>query len=123
MPGGAAMRLVGWRGLGISATEEARVRELIDRHLHRILLLVQDLQDISIHAKQASKQGTRHRYDIHVTVLGDGHVFYADALDWDIRAAVHKAFSAIENQAKRREWHGREHLDAYATKAEPLLRM
>lgn len=95
------MRLVGWRGLGISATEESQVRELIDRHLHRLLLLVQDLQDISIHAKQASKQGTRHRYDIHVTVLGDGHVFYADAIDWtsERQYTKHSLLSRIKPSA------------------------
>ncbi len=118
-----AVRLVGWRGLGISATEEERIRELMNRHIQRLLTMLHDIMDVSVHVKKASKQGMRHRYNIHLTALGSGKYFYADTTDWDLRAAVHKAFVSIENQVKRREWHAREHIDAFASSPEPLLRM
>jgi ribosome-associated translation inhibitor RaiA len=113
------VRLVGWRSLGISAQQEASVQELIQRHLHRMQGLVRDLADMSIHVKQASKHGERHRYDIHLVVIGDGKLFHADRTDWDLRTALHKSFVSVENQVKR--WTPRNYIDAMNRSAEPLL--
>jgi ribosomal subunit interface protein len=98
------VRLIGWRGLGISSFEEERIKTLIDRHMHRIAQLSDGIQDVSIHVKQASKQGNTHRYEVHLSVVTSGYMLRAERTDWDLRAALHKAFSSIEVQVKHRSF-------------------
>jgi ribosome-associated translation inhibitor RaiA len=117
------VRLIGWRGLGISATEEEQMRVLINRHIQRLLLVVEDMVDVSIHVKQASKLGQRHRYEVHLTVLSEHNLYRAERGDWELRTAIHKAFESIELQAKKKHVL-REHLsERFATSEEPLLRL
>lgn len=117
------VRLVGWRGLGISGTEERRIKSLIDRHVQRVLSLVENIQDVSIRVKEASKEGHTHRYDVSVSVLADRH-YHAQQTTWDLFAAVQRCFSAVEAQIKAR--HERDSVYGKALDAaypEPLLRM
>jgi ribosome-associated translation inhibitor RaiA len=116
------VRLIGWRGLGISATEEQHMQELINRRMQRLLVLVEDVADVSIHVKQASKLGARHRYEVHVTVMSDHGLYRAERSEWELRAALHAAFDSLELQAKKKHVM-REHINERFDTAEPLLRL
>lgn len=115
------VRLIGWRGLGISESEEQRIRDAIDRHVHRLTLLLDELVDVSIHVKQASKGGNKHRYDVVLSVVG--HTLHrAEKTSWDLRTAVDKAFESIEAQVERKPWQAH-HYAVDPGYPEPLSRL
>lgn len=119
------VRLVGWRGLGISPIEEQRVQALIKRCLDRVHTMLDDVVDVSIRVKQASRTGTKHRYDVHLSVLSAEHgYFHAKSTDWDARAAVHTVFESVLKQVDSKTWHAREKLYERGYPYEqPLLRL
>lgn len=115
------VRLVGWRGLGITAAEEQRIRDAIERHVHRLTLLLDEVVDVSIHVKRASKQGNKHRYEVNVSVLGNT-LLRAEKTSWELRNAVDKAFESIESQVERKAWHTH-HFASESVYPEPLSRL
>jgi ribosome-associated translation inhibitor RaiA len=115
------VRLVGWRGLGLDPAAERRVQTLIERHRDRLESLLTEVVDLSVHVKQASKFGTKHRYDVNVTVMSEHGLFRAAKADWDLHTALHKTFESIEHQVEKEPW--RTHLTDRFNSAEPLLRM
>ena len=117
------VRLVGWRGLGITAAEESRIKETIERHMRRVLTLVENLEDVSISVKETSKGGSVHRYQVSVAVLADKH-YHAQHIGWDLLKSVQRCFGAVENQIKAKHEVAREHLYGRSFEyPEPLLRL
>ena len=95
------MRLVGWKGLGITSLEERHVKAVIDRHMHRISVLTGDVVDVNIRVKE--KSGGSHRYEINLSLIASDGVFYSNAIGWNIIEAVHKAFNSIERQVASKQ--------------------
>ena len=91
--------------------------------MHKILSLVDNLQDVSIRVKQASKAGNTHRYEVSVSVLAEKH-FHAQHTSWDLFQAVQRAFGGVVYQLQHKA-HAREALYNRGAEfyPEPLLRM
>ena len=118
--GVTAMRLIGWRGLGISSLEERHVKAIIDRHMHRISVLTGDIVDVNIRVKQKNKGGVAHRFDINLSLITSDGVFYSNATGWNIIEAAHKAFNSVERQVQSKQ---ARRLTREPVYPEPLLRL
>lgn len=118
------VRLIGWKSLDVSHAEKRHAESLIDRRLRRMDQMLDGSIDASLHIKESSKSGFKHRYELHVTVVGDNHLFHASSSDWDLASTINHAFASLEHQAASKAWHGREQLAARLSHSpEPLLRL
>lgn len=57
---------------------------------------------IVLHPKKYDKDGKRARYCINLRAEMPDFMFSAEAEEWDLAKALHKAFIKLENEVKKR---------------------
>ena len=82
--------------------EKNLVNTLANEYYGKIQRELKIATSISLHVKQHSKTGNRHKSDIRVKVIAPTKIFEAQESDWDMARTLHKVFNNIERQIEHR---------------------
>ena len=82
--------------------EKNLVNTLANEYYGKIQRELKNATSISLHVKQHSKTGNRHKSDIRVKVIAPTKIFEAQESDWDMARTLHKVFNNIERQIEHR---------------------
>jgi len=82
--------------------EKNLVNTLANEYYGKIQRELKNATSISLHVKQHSKTGNRHKSDIRIKVIAPTKIFEAQESDWDLARTLHKVFNNIERQIEHR---------------------
>ena len=78
------------------------VNTLANEYYGKIQRGLKNITSITLHIKQHSKTGDRHKSDIRVKVIAPTRIFEAQESDWDLARTLHRVFKNIERQIEHR---------------------
>lgn len=78
------------------------VNTLANEYYGKIQRGLKSITSISLHIKQHSKTGNKHKSDIRVKVIAPTKIFESQESDWDLARTLHKVFRNIERQIEHR---------------------
>lgn len=107
------VKYVGLSDLDLPLAEERHARAIVDRHMHRIHALSDDVIDARVRIKRVWKGGGTARFEISVGLLTNSGPRYAASTSWTLATALHNAFESVENQlaSRRADKHYGGHVD------------
>ena len=79
--------------------QQAVVQKLSTEYYGKIKRSVRNLTSMVVHIKEYKKEGTRHKYSIHVRVICPSQIFESTkASDWELERVLHKSFKDVERE-------------------------
>ena len=82
--------------------EKELVNTLANEYYGKIQRGLKNITSMSLHIKQHSKTGNRHKSDIRVKVIAPSNSFESQESDWDLARTLHRVFKNIERQIEHR---------------------
>ena len=79
----------------LSEDDVGLVNKLVNEYYAKIQRSLKNITSISLHIKQHSKTGKKHKSDIRVKVIAPTRIFEAQESDWDLARALHRVFKNI----------------------------
>jgi CBS domain-containing protein len=99
----AVIQYKGFNELSLSKREAEWARKLCVYYAEKISHAINNDFTLNVHAKEHSPEGSTHRYHVQVLVdFAGGGPLNADAVEWDLSAALHSAFQGLEAEAAHR---------------------
>lgn len=94
------VQFVGLRKLNTS--EQRTVSQLSTKYCEKLQRLADNVRGLTVHVKTYEKEGARKKYSIHVRVKSPTRAIIESCRghDFDLRRALHKAFTDLIEQAK-----------------------
>jgi len=86
----------------LSEEEKGIVNTLANEYYGKIQRGLKNITSITLHIKQHSKTGKKHKSDIRVKVIAPTQIFEAQESDWDLARTLHRVFKNIERQIEHR---------------------
>ena len=108
--------LVGMNDLELPGVEERHIRTIVERHMHRVRALTDDIIDARVRVKRFGKHVGTARFEVNIAVLcARAGARYATSSNWNLTTAVHNAFDSIESQlvAQREFDHSMGHTEVW----------
>ena len=78
------------------------VNTLANEYYGKIQRGLKNITSITLHIKEHSKTGGRHKSDIRVKVIAPTKIFESQESDWDLARTLHRVFKNIERQIEHR---------------------
>ncbi len=86
----------------ISYEDKGLVNKLANEYYVKIQRGLKNITSVTLHIKQHSKTGKKHKSDIRVKVIAPTRIFEAQESDWDLARTLHRVFRNIERQLEHK---------------------
>ncbi len=96
---GTGMEFIGLKKFNV--LEISTIKSLSDQYYRK---LVRDFKEgkLRVTAKKFVKAGERSKYSIHLRIDCPSLILNATDADWELPRALHKAFTNLQNEVKKR---------------------
>jgi CBS domain-containing protein len=96
-PPAPTIQYKGLRELDIDEYTLATVKRISSYYAEKLGFYAHNEFQLTIHCKQRSNNGRRHRYTVHARLTSPGaHAVATEAREWDLRTALHEALQELE---------------------------
>ncbi len=75
--------------------EKELVNTLANEYYGKIQRGLKNITSITLHIKQHSKTGKKHKFDIRAKVIAPTRIFEAQESDWDLARTLHRVFKNV----------------------------
>ncbi len=84
-------------------SEKEVLNTLSTEYYQKLKTALNNVTSLVVHIKKYKKEGTRHKYSIHIRLIAPTRAFESTkAVDWDFARTLHKSFKNLENQIKHK---------------------
>ena len=91
-----SVQIVGSEQLDKSEKED--IKRIANEYFTKIQRQLKNIESIIIHVKEYNKEGNRKKFSLHIRAIAPTRIFEADAFDWELHKAIHKAFEKLETE-------------------------
>jgi len=96
-----SVQFVGLNKITLTENQQNLLHSITEREAEKMQRKIDEAFSVSVHVKEAHKEGTQKLYELHLKVMWPGRMLTSTKEDWDLETALHKCFNHVKSALER----------------------